>query len=108
MAAFSLLGKRAFSGTQSPGTIIRCFSCLSCSHRDNFTFVSDWFFFFFDYLASFAVYFCILSVGGEKLFGPKPRGIGKNGECCSPSENRHLSVVYVQTGISTYTVHILI
>lgn len=46
MAAFSLLGKRAFSGTQSPGTIIRCFSCLSCSHRDNFTFVSDWFFFF--------------------------------------------------------------
>lgn len=38
------------------------------------------FFFFFDYLASFAVYFCILYVWGEKLFGPKPRGIGKNGE----------------------------
>lgn len=78
MAAFSLLGKRAFSGTQSPGTIIRCFSCLSCPHRDDLTFVSEWG--FFDYLASFAVYFCILSVWGEKLFGPKPRGIGKNGE----------------------------
>lgn len=34
--------------------------------------------FFFDYLASFATYFCILSVWGGKLFGPKPWGIGKN------------------------------
>lgn len=56
MAAFSLLGKRAFFFViQGPGTIISCFSCPSCSHRDGLTF--DWnllfcfifgvFFFFF-------------------------------------------------------------
>lgn len=45
----------------------------------------------FDYLASFAAYFCILSVWGGKLFGPKPRGIGKNGEWLLPFRE-HLKV----------------
>lgn len=44
MAALSLSGKRTFFVTQGPGTIIRCLSCPSCSHRDGLT--CDWGFLF--------------------------------------------------------------
>lgn len=60
-AAFSLLGKRAFFVTQSPETIIRRFSCLSCPHRDDLTFVSDWGFWLLGKFCSLFLYpFCLV------------------------------------------------
>lgn len=117
MAAFSLLGKRASFVTQGPGTIIRCFFCPSCSHRNGLTF--DWgflvlFFLWVFFLTTWQVLQPIfVSFLFGKLFGPKPWGIVKNGKWLlsfkeQMPERFPLVSVYVQIYISIYTVHILI
>lgn len=101
MAAFSLLGKRASFVTQGPGTIIRCFSCPSCSHRNGLTldwgflfcFICVWgglfcFCFCFDYLASFAAYFCILSVWEASYLAPNLEELERMVNDCCPSKNK--------------------
>lgn len=90
MAAFSLLGKRAFFVTQSPGTIIRCFSCLSCPHRDDLTFVSDW-----GFLTTWKVLqpiFVSFLFGEGSYLAPNFEELERMVSDCFPSENRHLKV----------------